>query len=155
MYMKKLKFLTRIADLMRTALTIHPVELLVLIHATAAAIGSEFDWSGGWIHAAVYAPIATVAALCLAYHRGRRRWVTAAYWAVLPLYLLACLLPEEWNVKPAVYLILPAIYLLAQGVRSDLRYTQRFYSLLRSLLLSVGISLLFLTLMWIIIYSTQ
>ncbi|MBO7576316.1 MAG: hypothetical protein J6T03_02490, partial [Bacteroidales bacterium] len=92
--MKKPKFLTRIADLMRTALTIHPVELLVLIHATAAAIGSEFDWSGGWIHAAVYAPIATVAALCLAYHRGRRRWVTAAYWAVLPLYLLACLLPE-------------------------------------------------------------
>ena len=155
MSMKKPKFLTRIADLMRTALTIHPVELLVLIHATTAAIGSEFDCSGGWIHAAVYAPIATVAALCLAYHRGRRRWVTAAYWAVLPLYLLACLLPEEWNVKPAVYVILPAIYLLAQGVRSDLRYTQRFYSLLRSLLLSVGISLLFLTLMWIIIYSTQ
>ena len=73
----------RFAELLRTALTGHPVELLILLHATASACASVYHLHHAWMHPAVYAPFAVIAALSLSFYRERHRWAVVAYWAML------------------------------------------------------------------------
>ena len=149
---------SRFSALLRTALTAHPVELLILLHATAAACASVFHVSHVWMHPAAYAPFAVVAALSLSFHRERHRWATIAYWAVLPLYLLTVFLPDAWRSSTEIhylYTTLPAIYLLARNVKDNSRYSLRFYSLARSLTLALGIATLLMVLLMLILFTVE
>ena len=127
----------------------HPVELLVLIHATVAAILKGDPW---WQLPAYYAAFAVVLALCLSFHRNRR-WTAVSYWAVLLLYALTALLPTAWNSTSEYWLLtalLPAVYLLA---RSSSSFNARFFSLIRSTVVAVGVGLLTFILLEIINYT--
>ena len=149
---------SRFSALLRTALTAHPVELLILLHATAAACASVFHVSHVWMHPAAYAPFAVVAALSLSFHRERHRWATIAYWAVLPLYLLTVFLPDAWRSSTEIhylYATLPAGYLLAHNVRDNSRYSLRFYSMARSLTLALGIATLLMVLLMLILLTVE
>ena len=61
--------IARFAALLRTALTGHPVELLILLHATAALCALVYNLHHAWMYPVAYAPFATVAALCLSFYR--------------------------------------------------------------------------------------
>ncbi len=129
----------------------HPVELLVLLHATVSVILNGNPW---WQAPAYYASFATVAALSLSFFRSKQ-WVAVAYWAVLPLYALTALLPTEWhsmNEYGLLTALLPAVYLLSRG-RGD--FNARFFSMARSMVVSVGIGILTYILLMIIIESIQ
>ena len=132
----------------------HPVEMIVLLHATAAATVSGTGW---WQLPASYAAFAAVAALCLSLQRGRR-WATVAYWAVLPLYALCALVPCEWHRSTAFAILnalLPAVYLVARGCTGNERFATRLLSLVRSAVVAVGVGGLMCLLMTAIYYSTE
>ena len=127
----------------------HPVELLVLLHATVSTMLKGSPW---WQLPAYWAAFAVVAALSLSFHRSKR-WVAVAYWAVLPLYALTALLPTAWHSTSEYWLLtalLPAVYLLARG-RSD--FNARFFSLIRSTVVAVGVGLVSFILLEIINYT--
>ena len=148
----------RFAALLRTALTGHPVELLILLHATAAACASVYNLHHDWMHPAVYAPFAVIAALSLSFYRERLRWAVVAYWAMLPLYLLTLFLPDAWRSSTELhylYAALPAIYLLARRVKDNSRYSLRFYSMARSLTLALGIATLLMAILMLILGSIE
>ena len=129
----------------------HPVELLVLLHATVSAMVHSTPW---WQMPAYYASFATVVALCLSFHRNRR-WVTVAYWAVLPLYALTALLPVEWHKITEYWLLtalLPAVYMLARGFRN---FNARFFSMVRSFVVAAGIEMLTFIMLMLIDASIQ
>lgn len=132
-------------------ITSHPVELLVLLHATVAAMLKGSPW---WQMPAYYASFATVAALCLSFHRSNR-WVAVAYWIVLPLYALTALLPAEWHGMTEYWLLsalLPAVYMLAHAY-SD--FNARFFSMVRSSVIAAGIGILAFILLLLIDASVQ
>ena len=148
----------RFAELLRTALTGHPVELLILLHATAAACASVYNLHHTWMHPAVYAPFAVIAALSLSFYRERHRWAVVAYWALLPLYLLTLFLPDAWRSSTELhylYAVLPAIYLLARRVKDNSRYSLRFYSMARSLTLALGIATFLMAILMLILGSIE
>ena len=148
----------RFAALLRTALTGHPVELLILLHATAAACASVYNLHHAWMHPAVYAPFAVIAALSLSFYRERHRWAVVAYWAMLPLYLLTLFLPDAWRSSTELhylYAALPAIYLLARRVKDNSRYSLRFYSMARSLTLAIGIATFLMAILMLILGSIE
>ena len=148
----------RFAALLRTALTGHPVELLILLHATAAACASVYNLHHAWMHPAVYAPFAVIAALSLSFYRERLRWAVVAYWAMLPLYLLTLFLPDAWRSSTELhylYAVLPAIYLLARRVKDNGRYSLRFYSMARSLTLALGIATFLMAILMLILGSIE
>jgi hypothetical protein len=129
----------------------HPVELLVLLHATVSAICSGTPW---WQLPAYYTAFAVVAALCLSFHRSKR-WAAVAYWAVLPLYAFTSFLPDRWHSMTEYGLLtalLPAVYLLACG-KND--FNARFFSMARSLVVAMGIGMLTFILLLIIDTSIQ
>lgn len=129
----------------------HPVELLVLLHATISTFDFHHFW---WQLTAYYASFATVAALCLSFHRSKR-WVAVAYWAVLPLYALTALLPEAWSGITEYWLLtalLPAVYLLARGYHD---FNARFFSMVRSAVVAMGVGMLTFLLLYIIYLSIQ
>lgn len=129
----------------------HPVELLVLLHATVSTMVHGTPW---WQMPAYYASFATVVALSLSFHRNRR-WVTVAYWTVLPLYALTALLPAGWHRMTEYWLLtalLPAVYMLARGFRN---FNARFFSLVRSFLVAAGIGMLTFILLMLIDASIQ
>ncbi len=131
--------------------TSHPVELIVLLHATVSTILKGTPW---WQMPAYYASFATVAALCLSFHRSKW-WVAVAYWAVLPLYALTALLSAEWHGMTEYWLLtalLPAVYMLARGYRD---FNARFFSLVRSLVVAAGIGMLTFILLLLIDVSIQ
>lgn len=148
----------RFAALLRTALTGHPVELLILLHATAAACASVYNLHHAWMHPAVYAPFAVIAALSLSFYRERHHWAIVAYWAMLPLYLLTLFLPDAWRSSTELhylYAALPAIYLLARRVKDNSRYSLRFYSMARSLTLALGIATFLMAILMLILGSIE
>ena len=148
----------RFAELLRTALTGHPVELLILLHATAAACASVYLLHHAWMLPAVYAPFAVIAALSLSFYRERLRWAVVAYWAMLPLYLLTLFLPDAWRSSTELhylYAALPAIYLLARRVKDNSRYSIRFYSMARSLTLALGIATFLMAILMLILGSIE
>ena len=148
----------RFAALLRTALTGHPVELLILLHASAAACVAAYPQSHAWMLPALYAPFAAVAALCLSFHRTGSKVRTIAYWALLPLYILTAFLPDAWasSVETRyLYALLPALYLLARGVWSNTRFSQRFYSMMRSLLIALAVAALLAMLLMLILLSVD
>ena len=150
--------IARFAALLRTALTGHPVELLILLHATAALCALVYNLHHAWMHPVAYAPFATVAALCLSFYRTGGKGCIVAYWAVLPLYLLTVLLPDAWRNSAEVhylYAALPALYLLARRVKDNSRYSLRFYSMARSLTLALGIATLLMALLQVILGSVE
>lgn len=129
----------------------HPVELLVLLHATVAAMVQGSTW---WQMPAYYAAFATMAALCLSFHR-KNVWASVAYWAVLPLYALCGLLPTEWHSMTEYWLLtalLPAVYLLVRGLHD---FNARFFSMVRSGVVAMGIGLLTSVLLLLIDGSIQ
>ena len=153
----RLRF-SRFAALLRTALIGHPVELLILLHAAAAACVAAYPQSHAWMLPAPYAPFAAVAALCLSFHRTGSKVRTIAYWALLPLYILTAFLPDAWASSVEIrylYALLPALYLLARGVRSNARYSQRFYSMMRSLLIALAVAALLAMLLMLILLSVE
>ena len=148
----------RFAALLRTALTGHPVELLILLHATAAVCASVYHLHHIWMHPAAYAPFAVIAALSLSFYRESLRWAVVAYWALLPLYLLTLFLPDAWRSSTELhylYAALPAIYLLARRVKDNSRYSLRFYSMARSLTLALGIATFLMAILMLILGSIE
>ena len=132
-------------------LTSHPVELLVLLHATVSAMVQSTTW---WQMPAYYAAFATVAALCLSFYR-KNVWTSVAYWAVLPLYALTALLPAEWHSMTEYGILtalLPAVYLLARGYGD---FNTRFFSMVRSGVVAMGIGALAFVLLLLIDASIQ
>lgn len=150
----KKKFAERAATLVARlwqGLASHPVELLVLLHATVSAMVHGTTW---WQLPAYYASFATVAALCLSFYR-KSVWTAVAYWAVLPLYALTALLPSEWHSMTEYGILtalLPAVYLLARGYRD---FNARFFSLVRSGVVAMGIGGLTFVLLLLIDVSIQ
>lgn len=129
----------------------HPVELLVLLHATVSAMVQSTTW---WQMPAYYAAFATVAALCLSFSR-KNKWAAVAYWAVLPLYALTALLPAEWHSMTEYGILtalLPAVYLLARGYGD---FNTRFFSMVRSGVVAMGIGALAFVLLLLIDASIQ
>lgn len=129
----------------------HPVELLVLLHATVSAMVQRTTW---WQMPAYYAAFATVAALCLSFYR-KNVWTSVAYWAVLPLYALTALLPAEWHSMTEYGILtalLPAVYLLARGYGD---FNTRFFSMVRSGVVAMGIGALAFVLLLLIDASIQ
>ena len=148
----------RFAALLCTALTGHLVELIILLHATAAACASVYNLHHAWMHPAVYAPFAVIAALSLSFYRERHRWAVVAYWAMLPLYLLTLFLPDAWRSSTELhylYVALPAIYLLARRVKDNGRYSLRLYSMARSLTLALGIATFLMAILMLILSSIE
>lgn len=149
---------SRFAGLLRTALIGHPVELLILLHAAAAACVAAYPQSHAWMLPAPYAPFAVMAALCLSFHRTGGKGCAIAYWALLPLYILTAFLPAAWASNFEIrylYALLPALYLLARGVWSNARFSQRFYSMMRSILIAIAIAALLALLLLLILYSVE
>jgi len=133
----------------------HPVELIVLLYATVVVM-IDTD-KGHWLMPAYYTAFAATAALCLSFYRSKR-WAEVAYWAVLPLFGLCTLLPEKWPSMSEYWLLtalLPAVYLLARGVRDTKRFSARFFSMARSLVVALGVGLLAFLLLEIINYSIE
>lgn len=131
---------------MWTGLKSHPVELIVLLHATVAVSVNHQEW---WLRPAAYAGFAVVAALCLSFHQSRR-WTQWAYWAVLPLYALCALFPEGWVRTPEMgilYALLVPAYMLVRGGND---FSGRFFSMVRSLVVSLGVGLLTFLLLFLI-----
>ena len=129
----------------------HPVELMVLLHATVSAMVHGTTW---WQMPAYYAAFATMAALCLSFSR-KNMWAAVAYWAVLPLYALTALLPAEWHSMTEygiLIALLPAVYLLARGHRD---FNARFFSMVRSGVVAMGIGALTFVLLLLIDASIQ
>ena len=129
----------------------HPVELLVLLHATVSVIVQGNSW---WQMPAYYAAFATVAALCLSFHR-RKWWASVTYWVVLLLYALCGLLPAEWHKMTEYWLLtalLPAVYLLVRGQHD---FNARFFSMVRSVVVAMGIGALTFVLLLLIDASIQ
>lgn len=122
------------------AIKSHPVELLILLHATVSAIVNDASW---WQSSVPYAAIATVAAFCISRFRNGMNWALWTYLAILPLYALTALLPEEWY-KTTEFIILnfllPAVYLLTLPTRDGYRFSERFYRLFRSYMVSLAIT---------------
>ena len=150
--------IARFAALLRTALTGHPVELLILLHATAALCALVYNLHHAWMHPAGYVPFAVIAALSLSFYRERLRWAVVAYWAMLPLYLLTLFLPDAWRSSTELhylYAALPAIYLLARRVKDNSRYSIRFYSMARSLTLALGIATFLMAILMLILGSIE
>ena len=107
---------------------------------------------------APYAPFAAVATLCLSFHRTGSKSRTIAYWALLPLYILTAFLPGAWASSVEIrylYALLPALYLLARGVWSNTRFSQRFYSMMRSLLIALAVAALLAMLLMLILLSVD
>lgn len=156
--MKKGKFARNMAVLgsrFLRALTAHPVELAVLLHATAAAIAQGI---GLWQLPASYAAFAVVAALCLS--QWRRRWRGAGwlYWTVLPLYVACALLPAEWHSTTAFGILnalLPAAYMVALGRTDREGFGARLLGVVRSGVVALGIGGLLFVLTAMIYYSTE
>lgn len=149
---------SRFAALLRTALIGHPVELLILLHAAAAACVAAYPQSHAWMLPAPYAPFAAVASLCISFHRTRSKACTTAYWVLLPLYILTAFLPDAWASSVEIrylYALLPALYLLARGVWSNTRFSQRFYSMMRSLLIALAVAALLAMLLMLILLSVD
>ena len=137
----KHKFNSVMTSLWRALLS-HPVELIVLLHAMVTLI--VYD-TYVWQDPAPYAPFAVMAALCLWFYR-ERRWAKWAYWAVLPLYALCVLLPKWWPETGMLYVLIPPAYLLAR--KGD--FSARFFSLVRSLVVAVGVGAMACLLLFLI-----
>ena len=106
------KIASRMAQLWQRV-TSHPVELIVLLHATVAAMVNGSSW---WQQPANYAAFAVTAAFCLSFYRTRW-WAKAGYWGVLPLYALCVLLPRAWSGSAEFGILtalLPAAYMLTR-----------------------------------------
>lgn len=141
-------FKTRLADgfaRLWAALKSHPVELLILLHAAASAFLKGNPW---WQQPSSYAAFAVTAAFCLSRFRGpasgpTNKWAGWGYWAVIPLYALTTFFPEAWP-KSFEFAILdtlmPAAYLLTLPARKDDHFAERFYRLLRSAFIALGIA---------------
>ena len=111
----------------------HPVELIVLLCATVEVNVDPAELT-------VFAPFAVVASLSLSFYR-HKRWANWVYWAVLPIYVLCVFLPAKWCEKPEtwlLYALLVPTYLLARG--GD--FSKRLFSMVRSLVVSLGIGAL-------------
>lgn len=124
----------------------HLVELLVLLHATAAAVVKGY---GGWQLPAAYASFAVTAAFCLSFYSGKW-WAMVAYWAVLPLYALTALLPAGLHSTTEYWILtalLPAAYLLTRG---QCNFNARFFSMVRSSVVAFGIGIVAFILLSII-----
>lgn len=140
----KPKFNSVMTGLWRSLLC-HPVELIVLLHAMVAAIANG---TAMWQAPAFYAPFAVMAALCLWFYR-ERRWAKWCYWVVLPLYALCALLPKWWPETGMLYvLIMPAYLLVCKG-----DFSARLFSLVRSLVVAVGMGVLAFLLLFLIYAS--
>ena len=136
---KILKDVTERAVQVWRGLKMHPVELLVLLYTAVALI---FNWDGKIRQMPVYySTFAVTAALCLSFYRDRR-WAAVAYWAVLPFFALCALLPERWPKMTEFWILtalLPAVYLLSRRCRDNKGFSQRIFSLVRSLVVAAGI----------------
>lgn len=144
----KNKFNNLIASLWR-AVASHPVELLLLLHATVAVAVNHQEW---WLRSAPYATFGVVAALCLSFHRPKR-WTQWAYWAVLPIYALCALLPEGWVHTPEMgilYALLVPAYLLATGGKG---FSTKFFGMVRSGAVALGVGMLTMWLLLLIYES--
>ena len=151
-------FLSRLADgfsRLWAALKSHPVELLVLLHAAASAFLNGNPW---WQQSSSYAAIAVVAAFCVSRFRKGMNWAQWVYFALLPLYALTALLPDAWP-KTTEFAILnfllPFAYLLTYPTWEDGRFSERFYRLLRSLAVSVGIAGILYVLLLLVVASVD
>ena len=137
------------------ALKSHPVELIVLLHAAlAVAVNST---SLIWVPAG-YAAFAATAAFCLSFYRRRSPWWHVAYWAVLPIYALAALLPAQWYRTTECQIlvaVLPLAYLLARLPVDGRHFGSRFFSMVRSGVVSLGIGLAIFVLLMLILASVE
>lgn len=137
------------------ALKSHPVELLVLLHAAVAAVVNKQELV---LLPAKYALFATVAALCLSFHRRGGVWWQVAYWAVLPLYALTALLPAAWPVTTEFAILnalMPLVYLLTRRTLDDGRFSSRFFSMVRSGAIALGVGMVVCFLLMLIEHSVQ
>ena len=137
------------------ALRSHPVELLVLLHAALAVAVN--DASPIW-RPAGYAIIAVTAAFCLSFYRRRSAWWQVAYWAMLPIYALAVLLPAQWYRTTECQIlvaVLPMAYLLARLPVDGRHFGSRFFSMVRSGVVALGVGMLICILLMIISASVE
>lgn len=148
-------FKTRLADgfaRLWAALKSHPVELLILLHAAASAFLKGNPW---WQQPASYAAFAVVAAFCLSRFRKGYNWTQWVYFAVLPLYALTALLPSAWpgSTEFAILnFLLPFAYLLTFPAWEGQRFSERFYRMLRSMAVALGLAaILYLLLLLVIL----
>lgn len=154
--MKSRNFLANVGGLfvkLWVALKSHPVELLVLLHAATAVVVKT---SPTFLEPAPYALFATVAAFCLSFHRHRSGWWMAAYWAVLPLYALTALLPDAWHQSTEFFMLcalMPLVYLIARGTVADERFSARFFGMVRSYVIAIGIAVILMVLLFLIYES--
>jgi len=122
------------------ALKSHPVELLILLHAAVSTFLHGNPW---WQQSSSYASLAVVAAFCVSRFRKGMNWAQWVYFALLPLYALTALLPDAWP-KTTEFAILnfllPFAYLLTYPTWEGGRFSERFYRLLRSLAVAIGIA---------------
>lgn len=146
-------FKTRLADgfaRLWAALKSHPVELLILLHAATSAFLKGNPW---WQQPASYAAFAVVAAFCLSRFRKGYNWAQWVYFAVLPLYALTALLPSAWpgSTEFAILnFLLPFAYLLTFPAWEGQRFSERFYRMLRSMAVALGIATILFVLLSLI-----
>ncbi len=142
------KIASRMAQLWQRV-TSHPVELIVLLHATVAAMVNGSSW---WQQPTNYAAFAVTAAFSLSFYRTRW-WAKAGYWGVLPLYALCMLLPQAWSGSAEFGILtalLPAVYMLTRCKADTEGFNARFFSLMRSMAVALCVGgLAFLLLMLI------
>lgn len=143
--MKTARLATRISNgynRLWAALKSHPVEFLILLHAT---LSSCLDGSPLWQQPSYYAAFAFVAAFSISRFRGCKAWASWLYFAILPLYALTAFLPEAWPKSYEFILLnflLPAIYLLTPSspTRTAGLFSERFFRLMRSCIIALGIA---------------
>lgn len=156
--MKSARFANRISTgLARlwAALKSHPVELLILLHAAASAFLKGNPW---WQQPASYAAFAVVAAFCLSRFRKGYNWAQWVYFAVLPLYALTALLPSAWpgSTEFAILnFLLPFAYLLTFPAWEGQRFSERFYRMLRSMAVALGLAAILYLLLLLVILTVE
>lgn len=137
------------------ALKSHPVELLILLHAAASAFLKGNPW---WQQPASYAAFAVVAAFCLSRFRKGYNWAQWVYFAVLPLYALTALLPSAWpgSTEFAILnFLLPFAYLLTFPAWEGQRFSERFYRMLRSMAVALGLAAILYLLLLLVILTVE
>ena len=156
--MKSKSFTERIANgiaRLWTVVKIHPVEILILLHATIATVSSD---TTKFEQPAPYAAIATMVAFCLSRFRGSKAWVQWLYFAILPIYALTAFFPIAWpetSEFAIVNFLLPAVYLLTLPTQDNARFTERFYRFIRSVVIAIGVVSILLIILWLINASVE
>ena len=137
------------------AMQSHPVEIVILLYSTIAATLPGHSW---WQLSASYAVFTVTAALSLSRYRSRSHGMQWLYYAVIAIHILTGLLPGRWHDTTEFYILaamMPAAYLLTLPTRPDSQYRQRFYRLLRSTAIAIGIAIVLEILCILIIFSIE